>query len=53
MAAVIDPELRKAEDEGWHELHALIDSLLQPLGIGDEQIVADQLDLISQLFAHQ
>jgi catechol 2,3-dioxygenase-like lactoylglutathione lyase family enzyme len=24
---VIDPELRKAEDEGWHELHALIDSL--------------------------
>jgi catechol 2,3-dioxygenase-like lactoylglutathione lyase family enzyme len=27
MAAVIDPDLRKAEDEGWHELHALIDSL--------------------------
>jgi len=24
---VIDPELRKAEDDGWHELHALIDSL--------------------------
>jgi catechol 2,3-dioxygenase-like lactoylglutathione lyase family enzyme len=24
---VIDPDLRKAEDEGWHELHALIDSL--------------------------
>jgi catechol 2,3-dioxygenase-like lactoylglutathione lyase family enzyme len=27
MAAVIDPDLRKAEDEGWHELHALMDSL--------------------------
>src|SRR5262245_52727796 len=27
MAGVIDPDLRKAEDEGWHELHALIDSL--------------------------
>src|SRR5581483_10776342 len=27
MAAVIDPDLRKAEDDGWHELHALIDSL--------------------------
>jgi catechol 2,3-dioxygenase-like lactoylglutathione lyase family enzyme len=27
MAAVIDPELRKAEDEGWHELHGLIDAL--------------------------
>jgi catechol 2,3-dioxygenase-like lactoylglutathione lyase family enzyme len=27
MAAVIDPDLRKAEDEGWHELHALLDSL--------------------------
>jgi catechol 2,3-dioxygenase-like lactoylglutathione lyase family enzyme len=27
MAGMIDPELRKAEDEGWHELHALIDSL--------------------------
>jgi catechol 2,3-dioxygenase-like lactoylglutathione lyase family enzyme len=27
MVAVIDPDLRKAEDEGWHELHALIDSL--------------------------
>ena len=27
MAAVIDPDLRKAEDESWHELHALIDSL--------------------------
>ncbi len=27
MAAVIDADLRKAEDEGWHELHALIDSL--------------------------
>src|SRR5688500_3046122 len=27
MAAVIDPDLRKAEDEGWHELHALIGSL--------------------------
>src|SRR5205823_3433581 len=25
--AVIDPDLRKAEDEGWHELHSLIDSL--------------------------
>ena len=24
---MIDPELRKAEDDGWHELHALIDSL--------------------------
>ena len=24
---MIDPALRKAEDEGWHELHALIDSL--------------------------
>jgi len=24
---VIESELRKAEDEGWHELHALIDSL--------------------------
>jgi catechol 2,3-dioxygenase-like lactoylglutathione lyase family enzyme len=24
---VIDSELRKAEDDGWHELHALIDSL--------------------------
>ena len=24
---MIDSELRKAEDEGWHELHALIDSL--------------------------
>ena len=24
---MIDPGLRKAEDEGWHELHALIDSL--------------------------
>jgi catechol 2,3-dioxygenase-like lactoylglutathione lyase family enzyme len=24
---VIDPDLRKAEDEGWHELHALIDSV--------------------------
>jgi catechol 2,3-dioxygenase-like lactoylglutathione lyase family enzyme len=27
MAAVIDPDLRKAEDEGWHELHTLINSL--------------------------
>ena len=27
MAAVIDADLRKAEDEGWHELHALVDSL--------------------------
>jgi catechol 2,3-dioxygenase-like lactoylglutathione lyase family enzyme len=27
MAGMIDPELRKAEDEGWHELHSLIDSL--------------------------
>ena len=24
---MIDPDLRKAEDEGWHELHALIDSV--------------------------
>ena len=24
---MIDPELRKAEDGGWHELHALVDSL--------------------------
>ena len=24
---MIDPDLRKAEDEGWHELHTLIDSL--------------------------
>ena|GEM_PF-875147 len=24
---MIDPELRKAEDEGWHELHALVDSV--------------------------
>jgi len=24
---VIDPDLRKAEDEGWHELHTLMDSL--------------------------
>jgi hypothetical protein len=24
---VIDPDLRKAEDEGWHELHALVDSV--------------------------
>ncbi len=24
---MIDSELRKAEDDGWHELHALIDSL--------------------------
>ena len=34
MAAVIDPDLRKAEDQGWHELHALIDSL--PPGCVDE-----------------
>jgi catechol 2,3-dioxygenase-like lactoylglutathione lyase family enzyme len=27
MTAVIDPDLRKTEDEGWHELHALMDSL--------------------------
>jgi catechol 2,3-dioxygenase-like lactoylglutathione lyase family enzyme len=27
MTAVIDPDLRKAEDESWHQLHALIDSL--------------------------
>src|SRR5438105_2578834 len=27
MAAVIDPDLRKAEDTGWHELHTLINSL--------------------------
>ncbi len=27
MTVVIDPELRKAEDGGWHELHALVDSL--------------------------
>jgi catechol 2,3-dioxygenase-like lactoylglutathione lyase family enzyme len=27
MAVVIDPDVRKAEDQGWHELHALIDSL--------------------------
>src|SRR5919108_664954 len=27
MTSVIDPDLRKAEDDGWHELHALIDSL--------------------------
>jgi len=25
--SMIDPDLRKAEDEGWHELHRLIDSL--------------------------
>ena len=24
---MIDPDLRKAEDEGWHELHTLMDSL--------------------------
>jgi catechol 2,3-dioxygenase-like lactoylglutathione lyase family enzyme len=24
---VIDPDVRKAEEEGWHELHALVDSL--------------------------
>ena len=24
---MIDPDLRKAEDEGWHELHGLIDSV--------------------------
>ena len=24
---MIDSELRKAEDDGWHELHALVDSL--------------------------
>jgi catechol 2,3-dioxygenase-like lactoylglutathione lyase family enzyme len=27
MAGMIDPDLRKAEDQGWHELHALVDSL--------------------------
>jgi catechol 2,3-dioxygenase-like lactoylglutathione lyase family enzyme len=26
-STVIDSELRKAEEDGWHELHALIDSL--------------------------
>jgi hypothetical protein len=27
IAAMIDAEWRRAEDDGWHELHALIDSL--------------------------
>ena len=27
MAGVIDPDLRKLEDEGWRELHALINAL--------------------------
>jgi catechol 2,3-dioxygenase-like lactoylglutathione lyase family enzyme len=50
MAAVIDPDLRKAEDEGWHELHTLINSL--PPGCVEEPGYFEEGWSTKDLLAH-